>query len=162
MRCKRVRTRDQLLEDSRVLHSSIGQMIDCHGECGIRMGCLILSHSMDILHDDLLTLSLFLDRCVTLLILILKHVPVIGHTTDDASVQCKTDGDLELHTDTKVTSRARIYLLTLKSIFSPYSCVSVFAESASLSIIDTSSLSILWFICHRDITQCALQLKIVS
>ena len=50
---------------------------------------------MDILHEDLLTLSLFLDRFISLVIRILERVPVIGHTTDDVSAQDKTDGDLE-------------------------------------------------------------------
>ena len=92
-----VRIRDQLLENSRVFHraidpdtdvgSSIGQMIDCHGKCCIRMGCLILPHLIDVLREDLLAFSLVLDGCVALLVLILERLPVIGHGTDDLNTQ---------------------------------------------------------------------------
>ena len=76
-----------MIDHDTYVHSSISQMIDRHGKCGIRMGRLILRHSMNVLHEDLLTISLFLDRCVAFLILILKRLPVIGRAADDLSAQ---------------------------------------------------------------------------
>lgn len=75
--------------------TSIHQIVDAHGKRSIRISLLKLSHLLDILQEDLLTVDLFFSRSILLLIFHFEIIPRQGRTEAELNKGKNNDNRLE-------------------------------------------------------------------